>query len=46
MDVNQAIRFAQIVNAAYAIDPKNTANSAGQSLSAGGVQYTVITGSV
>jgi hypothetical protein len=43
MDVNQAIKFAQLVNAAYAIDPSNVANSAGQSISAGGTTYTVVT---
>jgi hypothetical protein len=43
MDVNQAIRFAQLVNAAYAIDPNSVANSAGQVINAGGAQYNVIT---
>ena len=43
MDVNQAIKFAQLVNAAYAIDPSNVANSAGQSLAAAGASYTVVT---
>jgi hypothetical protein len=43
MDLNQAIGFAQVVNAAYAIDPSNITNSAGQSISAGGTTYTVIT---
>ena len=27
MDLSQAIKFAQLVNAAYAIDPTNMANS-------------------
>jgi len=43
MDVNQAIKFAQLVNTAYAVDPTNVANSAGQPKSAGGTNYTVIT---
>ena len=30
MDLNQAILYAQLVNAAYAIDPANLANSAGK----------------
>jgi predicted lipase len=43
MDLNVAIKFAQLVNAAYAIDPGNVTNSAGQSISAGGTAYTVVT---
>jgi hypothetical protein len=43
MDLSQAIKFAQLVKAAYAIDPSNMANSAGQSISAGGTAYTVVT---
>jgi hypothetical protein len=43
MDLSQAIKFAQLVNAAYAIDPSDMANSAGQSISAGGTAYTVVT---
>jgi hypothetical protein len=35
MDVNQSILYAQLVNAAYAVDPKNLANSAGQIIPAG-----------
>jgi len=35
MDVNQAILYAQLVNAAYAVDPTNLANSAGQIIPAG-----------
>ena len=35
MDVNKAIEYAQLVEAAYAIAPDNLVNSAGQSLSAG-----------
>jgi hypothetical protein len=42
MDVNQAIKFAQLVNAAYAVDPSNVTNSAGKSISAGGTAYTVV----
>jgi hypothetical protein len=43
MDLNQAIKFAQLVNAAYAVNPSDLANSAGQSISAGGTTYTVVT---
>jgi Lipase (class 3) len=43
MDLNSAIKFAQLVNAAYAIDPSNVTNSAGKSISAGGTNYTVVT---
>jgi predicted lipase len=43
MDLNQAIKFAQLVKAAYAINPSDLANSAGQSISAGGTTYTVVT---
>jgi hypothetical protein len=43
MDLNQAIAFAQLVNAAYAIDPANLANSAGTVVNAGGKAYTVVT---
>jgi hypothetical protein len=35
MDVNQAILYAQLVNAAYAVDPAKMANAAGQIVSAG-----------
>jgi hypothetical protein len=42
MDVNQAIKFAQLVNAAYAITPSATASSTGQVIAAGGTQYTVV----
>ena len=35
MDLNQAILYAQLVNAAYAVDPANLANSAGQIIPAG-----------
>lgn len=43
MDLNQAIKFAQLVNAAYAVNPSDLTNSAGQSISAGGTTYTVVT---
>ena len=43
MDINQAIKFAQLVNAAYAVDPNNIASLAGQPINAGGVTYTVVT---
>jgi hypothetical protein len=43
MDLSVAIKFAQLVNAAYAIDPRDVTNSAGQSISAGGTTYTVVT---
>jgi hypothetical protein len=39
----KAIEFAQLVNAAYAIQPGNLANSAGQKVTAGGRSYTVVT---
>lgn len=35
MDLNQAILYAQIVNAAYAVDPTDLQNRAGQVVSAG-----------
>ena len=43
MDVNLAIKFAQLVNAAYALDPKNTGSLAGQPITAGGMGYTIVT---
>jgi hypothetical protein len=43
MDFNQAIQFAQLVNAAYAILPGNLANSAGTQMTVGGITYTVVT---
>ena len=43
MDVNLAIQFAQLVNAAYAVQPGNLNNSAGTTVTSGGVSYTVIT---
>jgi hypothetical protein len=45
MDLNKAILYAQLVNAAYAVDPNNTANSAGQIITAGipAATYEVLT---
>lgn len=43
MDLNQAILFAQLVNAAYAVDPKDITNHAGQNLSVGAANYQVVT---
>ena len=43
MDLNQAILHGQLVNAAYAIDPTNTANQAGQVVPVGAVNYQVVT---
>jgi hypothetical protein len=42
VDLNQAIEFAQLVNAAYNILPDNITNSAGTALIAGGKAYTVV----
>lgn len=43
MDINQAILYAQLVNAAYAILPGNTTNAAGQTITAGASTYQVVT---
>lgn len=43
MDINQAILYAQTVNAAYCIAPDNTANAAGQKITIGAAQYDVVT---
>jgi lipase (class 3) len=43
MDLNQAILYAQLVNAAYAILPGNTTNAAGQTVTAGAATYQVVT---
>ena len=43
MDLNQAIFYALAVNQAYAIDPTNIANSAGQIIAVGTANYQVIT---
>ncbi|HZC54273.1 MAG TPA: lipase family protein [Mycobacterium sp.] len=39
----KAIQFGQLVNAIYATPPSDLTNAAGQTLSAGGVDYTVVT---
>ncbi|OBH56952.1 lipase family protein [Mycobacterium sp. E2479] len=43
LNVTKAIQFAQLVNATYATPPGDLTNKAGQALSAGGVDYTVVT---
>jgi len=43
MNLNQAILYAQLVNAAYAILPGNTTNTAGQTVTLGAVSYQVVT---
>jgi len=43
MDLNQAILYAQAVNAAYAVPTTNTTNAAGQTITAGAAQYDVVT---
>jgi hypothetical protein len=43
MDLNRAIGFAQLVNAAYAVPPGDLTNSAGKVINAGGIAYTVVT---
>jgi Lipase (class 3) len=43
MDLNQAINYGQLVNAAYAVAPSNLANGAGSTITAGGTSYTVVT---
>jgi hypothetical protein len=43
MDLNQAIFYALTVNQAYAIDPTNITNSAGQIIAVGAANYQVIT---
>ena len=43
LDVADAIEFGQLVNATYATLPSDLRNKAGQALSAGGVDYTVVT---
>jgi len=42
MDLNQAILYAQLVNAAYAILPSNTTTAAGQIISMGAINYQVV----
>lgn len=43
LDLTQAIQFAQLVNATYGTPPGDLTNKAGQALTAGGVDYTVVT---
>jgi hypothetical protein len=43
LDVAQAIEFGQLVNETYATSPGDLTNKAGQALTAGGVDYTVVT---
>ena len=43
MDLTQAILYAELVNAAYAIPPANNVNAAGQLVTAGGASYQVVT---
>lgn len=43
MDLNQAVLYAQAVNAAYAVPTTNTTNAAGQTLTVGAAQYNVVT---
>jgi hypothetical protein len=43
VDLNNAIAYAQFVNAAYAIAPANLTNSVGNPLVVAGTPYTVIT---
>ena len=43
MDLAKAIQFGQLVHATYATSPGDLTNKAGQAVSAGGVDYTVVT---
>jgi len=43
LDVVKAIEFGQLVNATYATSPSDLTNAAGQALSAGGIDYMVVT---
>lgn len=43
LNVTRAIQFAQLVNTTYATPPGDLTNKAGQAISAGGVDYTVVT---
>jgi hypothetical protein len=43
LDVVKAIEFGQLVNATYATPPSDLTNAAGQALSAGGIDYVVVT---
>lgn len=41
--LKKAIEFGQLVNATYATPPSDLTNAAGQALSAGGIDYVVVT---
>ena len=43
LDAAKAIEFAQLVNATYATQPSDLTNAAGQTVSAGGMNYDVVT---
>lgn len=43
LDVTKAIEYGQLVNATYSTQPGDLTNAAGQTLTAGGVAYTVVT---
>jgi len=43
LEVSKAIQFAQLVNATYATPPSDLTNAAGQALSAGGIDYVIVT---
>lgn len=43
MELNQAILYAQLVNAAYAVDPTDVTNHAGQTINMGPANYQVVT---
>ena len=43
MDLNQAILYAQLVNAAYAVDPTDVTNRAGQTINVGAANYQIVT---
>lgn len=43
LDVTKAIEFGQLVAATYATPPSDLTNAAGEPLSAGGIDYTVVT---
>jgi len=43
MDVTTAIQFGQLVNETYNVSPSDLTNSAGNVLTAGGTDYTVVT---
>ena len=43
LNAMKAIQFGQLVNATYATPPSDLTNAAGQALSAGGIDYVVVT---